>query len=130
MQIFNKSKSVAGRPDIVITDGLQAYNKAIRYEFRTAKLPNTKHVRLESIRSHVNNNKVERYHNTFRERDKVMRGFKSQKTLSEMSDAFRAYYNYIRPHMTLGMTPAKRAGIDLKLNGNRWEDLLRMSIKK
>jgi len=128
-QIFKKTKEVAKiRPDIIVTDGLQSYNRAIMKEYGTMKPQQTKHIRLESIRAHVNNNKVERYHNTFRERDKVMRGFKSTKTLAEMSDAYRAYYNYIRNHTTLGMTPAQKAGIDLKLGQNRWLDLIHKSV--
>lgn len=129
-RIFQKAKQVSSiRPDIIITDGLQSYNKAIMKEYGTMKPQQTKHIRLESIRAHVNNNKVERYHNTFRERDKTMRGFNSTKTLAEMSDAYRTYYNYVRLHSTFGMTPAQKAEIDLKLQGNRWEGLLRLSTK-
>ena len=71
------------------------------------------HVRLRTIRDHVNNNLIERYHGTNRERDKVMRGLQNEKTTEQYNDNFRTYYNFVKKHMTLkGMTPAQKAGIE------------------
>lgn len=48
-----------------------------------------------------------------------------------MFEGFQNYYNFIRPHMSLeGKTPAEAAGIDLKLKGNRWENLIRQASKQ
>ena len=38
------------------------------------------------------NNKLERYHGTWRERGKVMRGLKTFKTTEEMLEFYRTYY--------------------------------------
>ncbi len=70
----------------------------------------------------INNNLIERYHSTFRSRDKVMRG-----TASGIVNGYRLYYNFIRPHMSLdGQTPAQAAGIQLKMqnNSNKWLGLI------
>ena len=66
---------------------------------------------------------MERYHGTFKERSKVMRAIK--KPDSAFVRGQRIYYNYLRPHTTLeGKTPAEAAGIDLKLEGNKWEAII------
>ena len=42
-----------------------------------------------------------------------------------MGDGFVLYYNYLREHITLGMTPAEKAMFDLKLDGSRWLALIK-----
>jgi len=55
-----------------------------------------------------------------------MRGLKKEQ--SDIIEGLRIYYNFIRPHMSLnGKTPAEMAGINLQLEQNRWEDLIRKS---
>jgi transposase-like protein/RNase P subunit RPR2 len=127
-QVFQEAKQVANgqKPNFIITDKLPAYTQAIKKEFFTLRNPRTKHVKLKSIREGTNNNIVERLHGTIRERTKVMRGLDNDRTAQTMMDANRIYYNYLRPHQTLnGHTPAEKAGIDLQLEGNKWEDLIR-----
>lgn len=128
-EVFKKAKGITKtRPEFMITDGLHAYEQALRKEFVTHhfRRNNVEHIRLASIRSHIHNNLIERFHGTFRERDKVMRGFKGGEEV--FSDGFRNYYNFIRPHMSLGITPAEASGIDLELGRNRWLSLLKKSI--
>lgn len=129
-EVMKKSKGMEKKPNVIITDGLASYEKAVRREFGRGFEP-TEHIKLESLRKQPNNNKVERFHNTFRERDKVIRGFQNPQTAQEWSDGFRLYYNYIRPHSAFnGLTPSEIAGIKLNLHGqNKWEGLLRMSMK-
>lgn len=45
-----------------------------------------------------------------------------------MTSAFRNYYNFIRPHSTLGITPTLKAGIGVEMEGNRWMALLKKSF--
>jgi transposase InsO family protein len=67
---------------------------------------------------------VERYHGTFKERNKVMRNLKNTDT--PILDGQRIYYNHIRPHQGLeGKTPAEAAGMDLQLEGNKWEAIIK-----
>jgi len=74
----------------------------------------------------MNNSKIERLHGTIREREKVMRGLKSELTAKSMVNGYRAYYNCIRPHQSLnGKTPAEMANIVLDIEGNRWVNLIK-----
>ena len=51
---------------------------------------------------------------------------KGDDTVEELLNGFRTYYNFIRPHMSLdGQTPAEASGINLKLEENKWLDLIR-----
>lgn len=130
-RVFAEAKDVAKiKPQIVITDGLRAYEDAFKKEFFTLKSPRTKHLRLASIRDKVNNNPIERFHGTVRERNKVMRALKQDEPTNQILEGFRIYYNFLRPHMTLnGKTPAQVAKIDLQLGQNRWESLIRQSAR-
>jgi len=128
--IFMKAKAY-GTPDIIVTDGLQSYRNGIRNVFgtRQARFGHSdivKHVRADGLNSKKkNNNKIERFHNTFRERDKVLRGFKGQDNAAFMSESFRTYYNHVKPHMALGgLTPAQVNGI-AHGERNKWMHLLR-----
>ncbi len=125
-EAFREAKAVAKEnPRVVITDGLGSYGPAARREF-----PDAIHLSGVGIQARMNNNRMERYHGTFKERNKVMRGLK--KPDSAFIDGQRVYYDYLRPHAALkGKTPAEAAGIDLGLQGNRWEAIIKKaSIKK
>jgi transposase-like protein len=81
-------------------------------------------VRNVGFRDKTNNNQIERFHGTFKERDKVMKVLDSEESAENVIDGFRIYYNLLRPHMTLNeKTPVEKAGIVLKLEGNRWLQL-------
>ena len=130
-KLFKKSKEVAQSPEMIITDGLFSYEKAIKKEFSTWRLPRTSHIRLATIKEKPNNNLIERFHGSFRERDKVLRGFKEDYGAQNILNGFSVYYNFIRPHMGLdGFTPAQASNVDLPLNGgNRWLELLKLSLE-
>ena len=112
-KVLRQAKAIANKKAIkIITDGLQGYRTAVRKEFGTYSNPNP-HVRLRTIREKPNNNLIERYHGTFRERDKVMRAFQNETTMQQHNDRFRTHYNFLRPHKGLnGLTPAQRAGLE------------------
>jgi len=128
--VFGKTKEIASEnPQEIITDGLHSYTKAIKKEFLPRRTQLT-HTKLRTIKQKPNNNRIERYHSTFREFDKVRRGFKSERTAQNVSDGFRVYYNFIRPHASLGgLTPAQVSGIPMDADGNRWLNLLEATAK-
>ncbi len=131
-KVLAKARKNSGEqsPDFIVTDKLHAYKKAIKSEFLTyahkKETPITRHVRLKNLKEGTNNNILERLHGTQKERLKVMRGLDHDESASKMMEANRIYYNFIRPHSALnGQTPAEKAGIDLGLEGNKWEQLIR-----
>jgi transposase InsO family protein len=72
------------------------------------------------------NARIERFHGTVREREKVMRSLKHGKSGQEILDAYRVWYNYVRPHMGLGgLTPGQGAEIPLELGRNKMLNLIR-----
>jgi transposase-like protein len=88
------------------------------------------HIAGVGIQSRINNNRVERLHNTMREREKVMRHLKRAQSAEKILKGFRAYYNFVRPHMALeNHTPAEMAAIPIELGTNRWLDLIRQAAR-
>lgn len=128
-KVLARAKDIADgqRPDFIVTDKLQAYKQAITSEFYTNTNPKTQHIKLKNIKEGTNNNIIERFHGTVKERTKVMRGMDTDESAKLLLEGQRLHYNYLRPHMGLkGKTPAEAAGIDLKLEGkNPWEELIK-----
>lgn len=90
----------------------------------------TEHIANAGISKKENNNMVERYHNEFREFEKIRRNFKRVKTLEEWNENYRLYHNFIKKHMALNnLTPSQVANINLPLERNRWLSLLKLSLK-
>jgi putative transposase len=131
-KIFKKAKKTAGRkPHLVVTDGLQSYKQAFKNEFGSWKQePFPKHLAGVGIRDDRSNNVIERYHGSVRERDKVMRGMKTDRTAKILHKGFKDYYNFIRIHQELGTTPAQMAGIEALQQQNRWMELLKRSKRQ
>jgi len=117
------------RPDVIVTDGLQGYKKAIKDQFYDVRaFIKNPHCRLKDFETKPNNNLVERLNGTIRERLKVMRSLSTIKGAEEFGDAMRVYYNYIRPHQALnGLTPSQKANIPIDLSGNRWKTMIELA---
>ena len=122
-KIAKENSNPEGEPTFLITDKLGSYQAAASREFR-----NTVHLAGVGIQSQVSNNRIERLHGTMHERNKVMRAIK--KPDSAFIEGQRLYYNHIRPHSALdSKTPAEAAGIDLALQGNKWEAMIKKAAK-
>jgi transposase-like protein len=122
---------VDGKPEIVVTDGLRAYDGAFNKEFYTLKKPRPMHIRDIHFRDiSKNNNRLERLNSTVREREKIVRGLKQTPRAQNIIDGFRAYYNFCRPHQALnGLTPAEVSGIGVSTE-NKWHELIVASARK
>jgi len=124
---FEVAKKQAKKdPHVIFTDGLDSY----RAEYKPIKEAPA-HIANVGIRSHMGNHRVERLHNSMREREKVMRHLKRAKSADKVFKGYRAYYNFVRPHMALeNHTPAEIAAIPLQLGTNKWLDLIRQAAKQ
>jgi transposase-like protein/DNA-directed RNA polymerase subunit M/transcription elongation factor TFIIS len=123
-EAFQDAKTVAKvEPRVLLTDGLGSYGPAAQREF-----PDAVHVAGVGLQGRLNNNRMERYQGTLKERTKVMRALKNNDTA--ILDGQRIYYNHIRPHQGLnGKTPAEAAGLESHSGPNKWLDLIKASAK-
>ena len=75
------------------------------------------------------NNPIERFHNILKQRYKVFRGFDNIESAEKFFDFYRAYYNFIRKHMSLGMkTLAQAAKIELNFGRNRIRSMIEILL--
>ncbi len=126
--LFHQAKEVTGkRPKVIITNGLPSYNEAYQKEFWTNDRKRTVHVKHIHLQGDMNNNKMERWNGSFRDREKVTRGLKKDE--SPMISGYIIHHNYVRPHMELdGKTPAEVCGIEIK-GKDKWKTLIQNSIR-
>ena len=138
--IMQKAKAVISqRPKEIATDKGKFYIEAVRKEFGgigghgrpLLNIPRTKdrpHKSSHHLTKKRDNQIIERYHGTFRERDKVIRGLKSDKTAEVYMENWKTFYNFVKPHMTFnGLTPSEVAGISIGNERNRWMSLIKLS---
>jgi transposase-like protein len=126
--LFRMSKELMGKqPKTIITDGLRSYQDAYKKEFWTLKGPRTEHIREISFRGKHENNKMERFNGEIRDREKTMRGLKTEDTA--ILSGYQIFHNYIRPHEGLqGRTPSEACGIMIE-GKNKWVTLIQNATK-
>ena len=113
------------RPQVILTDKLGAYNAGVRRNFYSNRTPNAVMHGHIHFAAEANNNMIERFHGTLKERTKVMRHLKRAETAHAILDGFTIEYNFLREHEAIGgLTPAAKAGIDLPFEDG-WGDLIR-----
>jgi len=121
--LIDRAINTAGKePKVIITDKLASY-----LDVRYGK--DTEH-RLGGIaRVEDNTQKIERFHETLKQRTKVMRGLKNTESALDFLNGWLVHYNYLRPHTALGdRTPAEIASIDYPYKD--WADITRHKPSK
>lgn len=119
------------RPREVFTDGMNAYPWAVSRELGNVGGQTgfeNPHHRVPSIRAKESNNRIERLHGTEKERTKVMRAFDNDDGASAITEGFRAHYNLVRTHQTLGKTPAEAAGFET-IRGFKWKAVIEAAAR-
>jgi transposase-like protein len=111
---------------VLLSDGLPSYQSAVRRIEKAAPRLKIKHVADRGLVKGDSNNMVERLNGTVRQRVKTMRGLDNIKSSRAFAEGFAAYYNYIRPHMSLrGRTPSQLARTWEPEGTNRWKSLIK-----
>ena len=114
------SKRADKVPEKVITDKLKAYIDGIELVFGSE----TKHIQSSPFEIGSENNFIERFQATIKERTKVLWGFKTVETAGLILSGFWIHYNFFRPHLSLdNRTPSEAAGI--KAPVKNWIELVR-----
>lgn len=116
--LYDRAVKTAGKePDKVITDKLASY-----LDVRYGK--GTEHIQSRPFAVENNTQLIERFHETLKQRTKVMRGLKNLESAHDFIDGWLVHYNFLRPHTTLDdKTPAEVAGIDFPYKN--WADIIR-----
>jgi putative transposase len=117
--LMGKAAKRAGKlPKVVVTDKLAAYLDGIELAYGA----DSKHKQSSPFEIENDNNLIERFHGTLKDRTKVMRALKNKDTLQKFTDGWLVHYNYFRPHMSLDdKTPAEKAKI--KFPFRNWKDV-------
>lgn len=102
--VFNKAKERAGfSPDILASDGLQGYKKAVSFVFGRKTKHIIAHFKKKGLiyqgkRFFISNNRIERVNEFFALWLHVCRGLKSFETANLWLEFFAVHYNYFMPH--------------------------------
>jgi len=131
--VLKKSKFTTGdNIKIITTDGLQGYPRVLRKAFGVNDKfkinPKIQHnIVIASERGF--NHKIERLHNTIRDRTKIMRGFHgSLESARAIMKGIEIYYNFVRKHQGINnKTPSEEAIPELNLSTNKWLSLIKLS---
>lgn len=102
------AKRAGKSPKVVVTDKLGAYIDGIELAYGS----DTKHRQGSPFDVENSTALIERFHNTLKDRTKVMRDLKNTRTLKRFTDGWLVHYNFFRPNMALdNRAPAMVAGL-------------------
>ncbi|MBI2852627.1 MAG: transposase [Chloroflexi bacterium] len=86
---------------MVITDKLAAYIDGIEMAYGA----DAEHRQGLPFNVQNNTSLIERFHNSLKERTKVMRDLRDRESLKRFTDGWLVHYNFLRPHLGLGLRP-------------------------
>jgi len=112
-------------PKVIITDANSSYPDGIEMAFGSE----AEHIQSRPFAKVDDTQRIERWHETLKERTKIMKGLKTLDSGMRFIDGFLVYYNYFRPNEALdGKTPAEEAGI--KFPYKNWAEIIRQPVSK
>ena len=109
-----------------IYDVLRKYRRKIRHvhaHFQTKLIPYGSGVVM------INQNRIERYHSEIRPKEVRMRGIKSFECGTRFFQIRGVVHNYLRKHLTLGMTPAQYSGVAEDISWDNLAEILEVSAQ-
>ena len=129
-KVLKKAKIRTGEQvKIVTTDGMMGYATILKKTFglhKREKLTKIKH-NLVIASERGFNHKIERLHNSIRERTKIFRGFGNLNSAKTIMKGYEIYYNFCRKHQAINKYPYGLAIPELKLGVNKWLDLINLA---
>jgi putative transposase len=119
-QLMEMAAKRAGKiPKHVVTDKLASYIDGIELAFGR----DSKHRQGGPFDLEHSTSLIERFHNTLKDRTKVMRDLRDKTTLKRFTDGWLVHYNFYKPHMALeDKAPAEAAG--LQYENHSWADVV------
>ena len=123
--MLDAEKHAGITPREVLTDANRSYDDGIELAFGG----DTEHIKTRPFAEGDNTQLIERWHETLKERTKVMKGLKTIDSANQFIAGFLVDYNYFRPHESLdGKTPAQETGI--KFPYANWAEIIRQPVSK
>ena len=121
--LMQKAAIRAGKPPRrIITDKLAAYLDGIELAFGA----DTKHIQSKPFTVVDSTNIIERFHETLKQRTRVIKSFKNMNTAKLLTDAWLVHYNFFKEHEYLGnVPPAQKMGI--KVPFKDWAEVLQQT---
>ena len=101
----------------IVSDRYFAYQQPVKLFFSKAS-----HIRVEDFHDVISNNLIEAFNGQLKAWYNQKRGFGSFDSANRLLATFIYFYNFLRPHSSLGhLTPAQVAGLDSsKRNRDNW----------
>jgi len=118
-------------PAIISTDKCKIYDMLRRYRktrhvhahFQSKFIPHKDGVVM------INQNRIERYHSEIRPKEVRMRGIKSFECGTRFFQLRGVIHNFLREHLTLGMTPAQYSGVNEEITWGNLAEILKISAQ-
>jgi hypothetical protein len=128
-----KHKKAANRKLVIfVSDGFENYKSAAtKLFYRTANIVAGVPIACKKYGLEHNNNPIERYNGSLKDRIKILRGgFGSFEGAESFMDLKHVIHNFVNPHQGLkGKTPAEAAGIKLLLGRQKLLNLIKLGAK-
>lgn len=118
-------------PKIISTDKCKIYDTLRRYRMTRHVHAHfqTKFIPFEEGTVMINQNRIERYHSEIRPKEVRMRGIKNFECGTKFFQIRGVVHNYLRKHLTLGMTPAQYSGVKEEISWDNLTEILNISAQ-
>jgi transposase-like protein len=126
VNLLKIARGRAGRdPATILNNSWKGYPTGLEQAFRA----NYRHIRILRLESHpVSAKFIEYWHNTLKDRAKVMLHLKKEEHAQLILDGWLVHYNYFRRQKTLlDRTPAELAKADFKFR--KWPELVYHTVR-
>lgn len=124
--LFKKCKyKVKEKPRMIFSDKMLSYPRAINRVFYSRYADRrTEHIQVKGLTKSVEQNIIERFHGSIKQRYKVMRGLKTTKSAKIILEGWSTiHYNFFKPHESIGDVPPVFK-TDFEPNFSNWVELI------